>query len=388
MAIIEDSGYLSRAAFLMDSLMSRMGLDGRSFVMMLMGFGCNVPAIMSARTLEYKRDRILTVMMTPFMSCGARLAIFAVFAAAFFPQGGQNIVFLLYLTGITMAVLTGWLLQKTILQGESAPMVMELPPYHWPRLGYLIQQTWQRLKQFIIRAGRLIIPVCVLIGVLNGITLSAGTSLLAAMGQLFTPLFAPMGITPSNWPATVGLLTGILAKEVVIGSLNALYSQMGHGAHLSQTLHFWQGLQQAALSIPHNLLQLPQTLINPVAASAPQQAVQQGSLGMMVQQFGSKSSACAYMLFVLLYIPCVSTIAVTWRELGRAWASFSIAWNSLSAYALAVLFYQIALWPQHPGIASLWCVAIIASFMGVFAGLKLYSQLTKQARYSRLSYHY
>src|SRR6185312_7608324 len=164
-------GYMARAAFVVDRVMRSLGLPGKSFVPMIIGFGCNVPAIMAARTLDNKRDRILTVMMSPFMSCGARLAIYAVFTAAFFPLHGQNIVFILYLTGIIMAMLTGLMLRKTVLHGDPAPLVMELPSYHLPNVRTIFLHAWQRLKGFVFRAGKLIVPICIFLGALNALNL-------------------------------------------------------------------------------------------------------------------------------------------------------------------------------------------------------------------------
>ena len=171
LAFLEDLGYMARAAFVVDRLMRAIGLPGKSFVPMIVGFGCNVPAIMGMRTLENKRDRILAVMMSPFMSCGARLAIFTVFVAAFFPKGGQNVVFSLYAIGILMAILTGWLLKKTVLKGEVSPLLLEMPEYEWPpQIKTLFFHAWYRLKRFILNAGKLIVIVCMLMGGLNHIS--------------------------------------------------------------------------------------------------------------------------------------------------------------------------------------------------------------------------
>ena len=221
LALLEDSGYMSRAAFVVDRGMRALGLPGKAFVPMIVGFGCNVPAVMATRTLENRRDRILTVMMSPFMSCGARLAIYAVFTAAFFPVGGQNVVFLLYLTGIAMAMVTGLLLRKTVLSGVPAPLAMELPPYHLPHLKTLVLHAWQRLRGFLFRAGKLIIPICIVIGALSALntdgSINTGdgnaNSLLSELGRMLTPLFAPMGIHQDNWPATVGLVYRCVSKR-------------------------------------------------------------------------------------------------------------------------------------------------------------------------------
>lgn len=295
LSFLEDSGYMARAAFIMDKITRRIGLPGKSFIPIILGFACNVPAVMAARSLESRRDQILTVMMTPFMSCTARLAIYAVFAAVFFPNFATPAIFCLYLFGVTVALLTGLLLRKTVLKGHTTAFVITLPDYHWPKIQSILHQTWQRLWGFLWRAGTLILPMCVLMGALNSLDIGGYGSIISILGRSLTPLFSPIGIHPGNWPATVGLLTGVLAKEVVIGTLNTLYQP-----------------------------------------------------GQMLQQFDGAIGAFAYLIFVLLYFPCISTIAVVARELGKKWACFSVAWSTISAYSLAMLFYQIATLTRHP----------------------------------------
>ncbi len=382
LAFLEDSGYMARAAFVMDRFMRSLGLPGKSFVPLIVGFGCNVPAIMAARTLENRRDRILTVMMSPFMSCGARLAIFAVFTAAFFPVGGQNIVFALYIIGILSAMLTGFILRKTILRGDTSPLVMELPPYHAPKTSVILHSAWSRLKNFIFKAGRFIIPICVLIGVLNSINTDGSLSLIDAdshsllsmLGHVLTPIFAPLGIHKNNWPATVGLLTGVLAKEVVIATLNTLYSQAGHITQTVTHFNFWAGIHAALISIPNNFLQLGSAFSNPIMAGAPSHRVSQGVFGQMYLAFDGKVSAFAYLIFVLLYIPCVSTAAVMARELGKGWMAFSLLWNTSLAYGMAAIFYQAATITAHPVSSIDWIVAILVYFALVFIGLRIYAR--------------
>lgn len=383
LAMLEDSGYMARAAFVVDRFMRALGLSGKAFVPMIVGFGCNVPAVMGARTLENKRDRILTIMMAPFMSCGARLAIFAVFTSAFFPHGGQNIVFALYLIGISMAVLTGFLLRRTVLKGEPSPLVMELPPYHWPHAKTLLIHAWQRLSGFVVRAGRLIIPICMLIGALNAFNLDGSInvgdadarSLLSLVGQWVTPIFAPMGIQANNWPATVGLVTGVLAKEVVVGSLNTLYSQLAHvGTVGMSSFDFWGGLKAAVDSVPANVSQLAAAVINPVAAQAPLSNVNQGVYGVMAARFDGGAGAFAYLLFVLLYFPCVSTMAAMLRELHRGWAVFSAAWMTGVAYATAVVFYQLATFARHPLSSAMWVGAMVTLFLATVGVMRSYAK--------------
>ncbi len=350
LSFLEDSGYMARAACVMDRLMRRIGLSGASFVPMIVGFGCNVPAVMGARTLKNQRDRILSIMMMPFMTCGARLAIFSVFAAAFFPHTGSYVIFSLYLMGIIIAILTAKILGSKLLKAENTPLVMEMPAYHSPKISVLLQHTWRRLKKFVWRAGKNIVIVCLIISGLNSISTdgkiidnsaNVSHSVLSAVGRAVTPIFHPMGIEQNNWPATVGLATGILAKEVVIGSLNSLYSsshqQVDDSFSLRATWH------DAVGSIGNNASGLLVALENPVAASAPDDHLDNSAVVAMHKAFGSPMAAFAYLVFILLYFPCVSTMAVIRRELGLGWTTFSVLWTTGVAYGMAVLIYQLSL---------------------------------------------
>lgn len=389
LAFLQSSGYMARAAFVVDRLMRAIGLPGKSFVPMIVGFGCNVPAIMGARTLENKRDRVLTILMTPFMSCGARLAIYAVFTAAFFKEGGALIVFSLYLIGIFMAMITGLLLRKTILHGKSAPFLMELPPYHLPTLNALLMQAWQRLKIFLFKAGKLIVPICILISALNAINIHGqlvdqqhqSQSILSDVGKAVTPVFAPMGIHENNWPATLGLLTGTLAKEVVVGTLNTLYVDVGHLHQQASQFHFWTSMQAAWQTIPDNLKGLGGALKNPIlAAKAATDPVAQGVYGEMYRRFDGRIGAFAYLLFILLYVPCVSTIAVMARELHRGWAVFSVVWTTAMAYGVAVVFYQGATITRHPVSSTAWIIGAALLFWLTVFSLKRYAKTDKHRR--------
>lgn len=382
LSLLEGSGYMARAAFVVDKLMRLLGLPGKSFVPMIVGFGCNVPGIMAARTLDSEKDRLLTVLMSPFMSCSARLAIYAVFVSAFFPSGGQNVVFSLYLIGILMAVLTGLLLRKTLLRGNASPLILELPAYQppsWKRIG---KDTGLRVYYFIKRAGMSILPVCVILGVLNALTLQGGltmsgvshASILSWLGQKVTPLFSPMGLTQDNWPATVGLLTGVLAKEVVIGSMNTLYADMGGVIQtIPMQFDFWGSLQEAFVSIPRNLAHLGAIALNPipsstVIASAVMGESPQSIYGIMYQHFDGKAGAYAYLLFILLYIPCISTMAAIRQEANRKLMWFSIVWSVFVAYATAVSFYQLATIMQHP---QQTCVCLLCVLGCVIASVAI-----------------
>ncbi len=383
LSFLESSGYMARAAFVTDRAMRALGLPGKAFVPLIVGFGCNVPSVMAARTLENYRDRIITIMMSPFMSCGARLAIYAVFVAAFFPVGGQNIIFLLYLIGVSVAVLTGLMLRKTVLAGEHSPLIMELPPYHIPHFGSLLMSTWHRLKSFIFRAGKVIVPLCVVIGFLNALTWQGDfvlgdanqESLLSSLGKTVTPIFAPMGIYEDNWPATVGLATGLVAKEVVVATLNTLYSQVGHLNDMTEAtgFDFWGGMTDAVMSVPENLTLLMHSLAHPLQALAPKSEITNGVYGEMSLRFASQSAAFAYLLFLLLYFPCVSTTAAMLRELNYRWTLFSVAWTTGIAYMIAVVFYQTVTFLQHPYQASAWIGAFICILLAIVVSLRRYS---------------
>jgi ferrous iron transport protein B len=301
LSFLEDSGYMARAAFVMDRFMRSVGLPGKSFIPLIVGFGCNVPAIMATRTLEQPRERIMTVMMAPFMSCGARLPVYALFAVAFFPVGGQNLVFALYLIGIGFAVMTGLVLRNTMLQGEASAFVMELPPYHLPTLRGVLLRTWDRLKSFLFRAGRVILAVVIVLSFLNSLGTDGSfgnedtdRSVLAEIAKAITPVVEPMGIDEENWPATVGILTGIFAKEAVVGTLNALYGNLGvddaggeGGAE--EAFDFWAGIGAAFASVPANLADMLGAFADPlgvdigdtstVETAAEAQAVAVGTFG-------------------------------------------------------------------------------------------------------------
>ncbi len=392
LSMLEDSGYMARAAFVMDRFMRTVGLPGKSFVPLIVGFGCNVPAIMATRTLEHRRDRIMTVMMAPFMSCGARLPVYALFAAAFFPVGGQNVVFALYLIGIGFAIMTGLVLKNTVLHGDTAPFVMELPPYRLPTLNGLLLRTWDRLKSFVIRAGQVIVIVVVVLNFLNswGTDGSFGNqdsdrSALAAIGKSITPAFAPMGIEQENWPATVGLFTGVFAKEAVVGTLDALYTALAEtgetvGERGGEDFDLMAGVGAAFASVPANLAALVDTVTDPLGLSigdttdvteaARQQGISVGTMGAMAQRFDGALGAFAYLLAILLYMPCVAAMAATYRETGALWASFAAFWTTGLAYGSATLFYQAGTFARHPAASAWWIAGIVVAFAAMVMVLR------------------
>lgn len=369
LAFLEDSGYMARAAFVMDKLMYTLGLPGKSFVPLIVGFGCNVPSIMGARTLDAPRERLMTIMMAPFMSCGARLAIFAVFSAAFFGKDGALIVFSLYILGILVAILTGLMLKYTIMRGEASPFIMELPVYHVPHAKSLLLQTWQRLKGFVIRAGAVIIIASIVIGGLNSFSFSGkpvtniNESALASTSKVLTPLLHPMGATQDNWQATVGLITGAMAKEVVVGTLNTLYTaeKITNEPFDYENFNLLTELQDAVTETWHSLKETftLSALSNPIEASKGDGEMDNGSMGVMSSKFGSSSAAYSYLIFVLLYVPCVSVMGAIARESSKGWMMFSIFWGLDIAYSLATVFYQLANFSAHPQQSIVTIAAIV-----------------------------
>lgn len=386
LSILEDSGYMSRAAFVMDRLLRTIGLPGKAFIPMLVGLGCNVPGIMATRTLENNRDRVLSVMINPLISCGARLPIYALFAAAFFSQNAGTLLFGIYFTGIILAVLSGLLFGKTILKGEAATFVMELPPYHIPTVSGILFHTWTRLKSFLLRAGKVIIIVIVILSFINSIGTDGsfgneGTdkSILTVIGKGITPVFKPMGISNDNWPATVGLFTGIFAKEAVVGTLHALYS-MDKTDESTEKFDFWGGIAAAFKAIPDGFKGFTGTLFDPLGAGTVSEAssneekaselleVKKSIFPAMRSHFKCKSAAIAYLLFVLIYMPCVAAMAAIFRETGIKWGIFSVTYLTCLAWIIATLFYQTAQLAVNPQTALIWialCIAILATFITV-----------------------
>ena len=345
-AIFEDTGYMSRAAFLMDKIMHLIGLHGKSFIPMLMGFGCNVPAIMASRTLESEKDRILTILITPFMSCSAKLPVYIVLAGAFFGPRAGTVIFCIYLVGIILSIATGRFFRSTFLRGDDAPFVMELPPYRVPMMKSLLIHMWDRGKIFLKKMAGIILVGSIVVWVLatfprtiefdsdyeaetnkvnasyqaeisnaDKITVQAlekqratailkisnaqkmeatEKSFLGSLGKLIAPVFAPIGV---DWRGGVALLTGFVAKEIVVSTLGVLYSveeEAESGA-----------LKQALLSSGMTPL-----------------------------------SALSMMIFVLLYLPCLATIAVIRRETSLKWMMISIVYSTSIAWIMALFAYQ------------------------------------------------
>lgn len=291
-SFLEDSGYMARAAYVMDRIMHALGLHGKSFIPLVVGFGCNVPAVMATRTLENKRDRMITLLITPLMSCTARLPVYVLFVGAFFTARQGLVIFSLYLLGVILAILMGILFKTFLFKGEQAPFVMELPPYRLPTLRGTLIHMWERGYSFIRKAGTIIFGVVVLVWLLSN--LPWGTpieqSVIGRLGHLMAPAFAPCGF--GHWEAAVALLFGILAKEVVVGTLGVVYG------------------------------------------------VGEEGLGAAIQSQFTPLSAYAFMAMTLLYIPCVAVIGAIRREAGWRWAAFATGYTLVLGWVVALVIYQ------------------------------------------------
>ncbi|BBN83719.1 hypothetical protein PA25_37040 [Pseudoalteromonas sp. A25] len=388
LSLLEDSGYLSRAAFVIDRLMSSIGLPGNAFVPLIVGFGCNVPAVMSARTMNRESDRLLTIIMAPFMSCGARLTVYALFAAAFFPTNGANIVFALYLLGIVVAVGSGFIFRKLVFTGEKTPSYTEMPAYHLPVWRNIWLTTWHRLKGFIARAGKTIVMVVMLLSMLNSIGTDGSfgnentdRSLLAKAAQVVTPAFKPLGIEEDNWPATVGIVTGLFAKEAIVGTLDALYI----GEEQQTTEYSLTNATVEALgTIPSNFIDLLGNLGDPLGLGAldEQDANSNALLTQMASQFNGQLGAFSYLVLILLYTPCVAVLGAVKRESGARWMWLVIGWTTSLAYILSTSIYQLANFAQQPLFASTWLAVMgVIAFAWWFGLRGLGKQLNKPPTY-------
>jgi len=308
-SILEDSGYMARIAFIVDKFMHKIGLHGRSFIPMLLGFGCNVPAIMATRVIESRKDRITTILINPFMSCGARLPVYTLLIGAFFSERiSGNILFSLYILGFLMAVFMAKVFRKFIFTGESAPFVMELPPYRMPTLNGLIIHMWERGWLYIKKAGTVIMLGCIIIWSLSALPLSSGGDLtksyIGKIGKAIEPTVRPLGF---DWKIGTALVAGVVAKEIVVGTLGVLYGTDENADESSS------GLREA---LRKDTYPDGRPVFTPLIAYV-------------------------FMVFVLLYIPCLSTAAVIRKETGSwGWMFFSIGYSTVLAWVTSFVIYQ------------------------------------------------
>jgi ferrous iron transport protein B len=358
LGLLEDSGYMARAAFVMDRMMRRLGLQGKSFLPMLVGFGCTVPAMYATRTLERRRDRVLTGLLVPFMSCGARLPVYVLMAAVFFPRSRGTVVFAMYLLGIVVALALGFLINRTVFRREAAtPLLMELPPYRLPTLRSVWLQMWRRTSAFIRDAGTIILGTSLVVWLLMAIPTGGGSfaevavddSAFGAVSSAVAPALGPAGF--GSWEATGALITGFVAKEVVVSSMSQVYGVAG-----SQTTAAPTTFVEDVREIGSSFLQASFDTVKAIPAIVGVDLLddageaEQGELLQAVRAGFEASSGghgalagLAFMVFVLLYTPCMAAVAAERHELGARWMWVSIFGQTALAWGMAVLVFQAGL---------------------------------------------
>ncbi|WP_068793770.1 ferrous iron transport protein B [Brevibacillus laterosporus] len=297
-SLIEDSGYMARVAMVMDKIMEMIGLNGKAFIPMIIGFGCNVPGVMAARSIEQPKERLLTILLTPLMSCSARLPIYSLFVGTFFAANQAIIVLSIYVLGIVLSLLLAKLFSSTVLKQEGSMFIIELPPYRIPQGRTLFRSTWEKVKGFIRKAGTFIFGGSIVIWFLSyagpaGLDVELNDSFLAMIGGGLAPLLIPLGF--GTWQAGAALITGFLAKEVVVSTMNIIYA-----------------------------------------------APDDHTLQAVIQTHYSSLSAYSFMVFVLLYVPCLATVAVIKKETGSTkWTWFSVLYGLGIAYVVSFIIYQV-----------------------------------------------
>lgn len=296
--LLEDSGYMARAAYVMDKIMRTLGLHGKTFVSMILGSGCNVPAIMSTRTLDSKKDRMIAILINPFVSCGAKIPVYALFIAAFFSSYQGLILFGLYAFGIAIALISGMIFSKILFKGEVSYFVMELPPYRLPSIKNVSLLMWEKARSFLERAGKVIFPMVIILWILSifplGVEKNSADSILGMIGSIIAPIFKPAGF--GTWQASVSLVTGVAAKEAVISTMGMVYAGVEEGTALLSTI---------------------KNVFTPL-------------------------TAMSFMVMTLLYTPCVTTLATIRKETGSTkWMVFSATYTFAIAYVAAVAVFQI-----------------------------------------------
>ena len=300
LSILEDSGYMARAAFIMDKALHSIGLSGKSFVPMLMGFGCTVPAVMASRTLENEKDRRLTIMLTPFMSCSAKMSVYSLFIMAFFSKSRGLAVLSIYILGLIIAIICAFIIQKTVLKGGHAPFVMELPPYRLPTAKTLGLHLWEKVKDFFSKAATVLLGASVIIWFCQYFSFSlthvenSNESILGVIGSFIAPIFAPLGF--GNWQSAVAILSGLIARESVVSTLGILYGTGGDAL---------------------------------------------GALSEVLQGVFTPLSAYSFMVFILLFIPCIAAVNAVRREMNSAkWTALTFAFQACVAWIVTFIIYQ------------------------------------------------
>ncbi|MEA3349340.1 MAG: ferrous iron transport protein B [Chloroflexota bacterium] len=356
LAILEDSGYMARAAFVMDRLMHALGLHGKSFLPMIVGFGCTVPAFYATRTLANKKDRILTALLVPFMSCGARLPVYVLFAAIFFPSNSGAVIFWLYMLGIVTAMVLGVILKNTVFKGkDQSPFVMELPPYRMPTLKGIWFHMWERTGAFVRKAWTIIMLTSIVIWALlaipvNGEGAFANTdvadSAFAAVSGSIAPALKPLGF--GDWQASGALVTGFVAKEVVVGTMAQVYGVEEADAETEPTT-FFEDVGEIVTSFISATVDTLKSIPLIVGINLFDEEEEEEPTDLMAaveEDFETASgghgalASMAFMVFVLIYTPCVVAIAAERQELGNKWTLASVGGQLILAWVMAFAIFQ------------------------------------------------
>lgn len=382
-SFMEDSGYLARAAFIMDRVMHRIGLHGKSFIPLIMGFGCNVPAIMACRTIESRSSRLITILITPFMSCSARIPIYLLLAGTFFAENAGLVMIGLYVLGVVLAVFTARLMRRFMFPVDETPFVMELPPYRLPTWKTTLRHMWDKCAQYLRKMGGMILVASVVVWFLSYYPRTdAGNtpehyenSYLGRLGRTCEPVFSPLGL---NWKAGVALLSGVPAKEIIVSTLGVLYSEgapaaANTAAQPSGTIEIvaesGEMTDTAKLSINDlqngkvaviggadgpTAIYIAETAdgrpgLNPGTAAEDAAADRDEETANLAQRLTASgdfthASALAFLVFILLYFPCIATVAAIGSEAGWRWAVASVAYNTLLAWLAAWAVYHLVMW--------------------------------------------
>lgn len=338
---LEMSGYIPRVAFLMDRFMHRLGLHGRSVIPLILGFGCNVPAIVATRTMESTRDKLLVTMMIPFMSCPARLVVFAFFASVFFKNHPALVITFLYLLGIGIALLTGFFLRKTVYKGSLSHFVMELPPYRLPSFRSVLTITWVHVRDFLYRAGTLIFGASVVIWLLlntpPGVK-NPADSVAGSVGRVLVPVFEPIGI--DDWRATTSLIPAFLAREIVLSSMGTIYmatEELPEEEKFEPASAFVEQIEGFA----NALLDAFASLLTLSIATFQVEEEEEKGLRDLIREDFTPASALSFMVFILIYTSCLGTYAVMMKEIGKLRATLFLGYSFLAAWITSFLIYRV-----------------------------------------------
>ncbi|RST71949.1 ferrous iron transport protein B [Candidatus Aquarickettsia rohweri] len=359
LSFLEDSGYIARSAVIANKMMKIVGLSGQSFLPLMVGFGCNVPAITGARMLSNHSERISTIMMMPFISCTARLAVYTLFCYIFFPNNTQNIIFVLYILGICMALITGLLLKGKSQNLANSNMLIELPEYKLPKFKTIINTSLIKTKSFIFGAGKTIIVVFFIIHLINSIEIPIKNgegkyhkeNIINIFGKNIVHIFKPIGLKNENWPAAVGIITGIFAKEIVVGTLVSLYSDKIDKPDNQKQISIVSKYKRAFFSIFEKIKGVLtdnfDKLYNLTNTGAINNYYEDNQINNSIirnisKNFEDKIAVLSYLIFILIYFPCVSVFGVISNEIGKKWALISAIWSTISAYSISVIFYQVS----------------------------------------------